>query len=441
MSRPGGRRASRYNITTYQRKTTNKAGEEVLYWEGSWDAPRDLTGGKRKQITGTSRRSQVEAEMRTEEKIEEFLARASGDFTGPEKRTRKAAAPVNTLRTDHTVQEFLEEWYQAQVDSDRWAPNSAIRIQQAFRDHIFPYLGATPLTELTKKDVRLLFTKTLPGLTKKDKNGKDTGARLLGDNRINYIFTNFRAAIRAADAKAWIDGDPTFQVHMPTPSGPSGADEMIVELMNKLLVVFRDRTIDDPDTLRVALSFFQGMRRGEARGLCWKDITNLDGLGKPTIKVQRQLGYVSARQGGEGTAFTDSTKTKRDRTIPVQKRVAELLRSQRDRIAEWKQSPDWNPRPGFEDLVDIGPSGNFPKLNDDNERVYKWFERVGISVPGAKPGSLRHASATWWATVVGQDEQFLKDVLGWSQHSDLNHYYTRVNQDLLADQMSRGDDF
>ena len=440
MSRPGGRRAPRYNITTYQRTTRNKAGEEVKYWEGSWDAPRDLTGGKRKQITGTSRTSEVEAVMRTEEKIETFLARAGGADI-PEKRTRKGAVPVNSLRTDHTVQEFLEEWYQAQVDSDRWAPNSAIRIQQAFRDHIFPFLGSIPLTELTKKDVRIHFTKTLPGLTAKDKDGKDTGKRLLGDNRINYIFTNFRAAIRAADAKVWIEGDPTFQVHMPTPSGPSGADEMIIDLMNQLLVVFRDRSIDDADTLRVALSFFQGMRRGEARGLCFSDIENLDGPGKPTIKVRRQLGYVSARQGGDGTSFTPSTKTGRERTIPVQKRVEELLRSQRARVEEWKKSPDWNPRPGFEDLVDVLPTGGFPQLNDDNERVYKWFERVGIQVPGAKPGSLRHASATWWATVVGQDEQFLKDVLGWSQHSDLSHYYTRVNQNQLAEQMSRGDDF
>lgn len=441
MSKPGGRRGSRYNITTYQRTTTNKAGAEVKYWEGSWDAPRDLTEGKRKQITGTSRNSEVEAVMRTEEKIEAFLARANGEDFGPERRTRRGAAAVNTLRDDHTVQTFLEEWYKAQVDSDRWAQNSAIRIQQAFRDHIFPYLGSIPLTELTKKDVRVLFTKTLPGLTKKDKDGKDTGTRQLGDNRINYIFTNFRAAIRAADAKSWIDGDPTFQVHMPTPSGPSGDDEMIVDLMNKLLVVFRDRTIDDVETLRVALSFFLGMRRGEARGLCYSDISNLDGPGKATIKVRRQLGYVSTRQGGEGTAFTASTKTGRERTIPVHARVAELLRSQRSRIEGWQKTPDWNPRPGFEDLVIIRPDGSFPKLNDDNEVFYKWLDRVGVSVPGVKPGSLRHASATWWATVIGQDEQFLKDVLGWSQHSDLSHYYTRVNQNLLADQMSLGDNF
>jgi integrase len=430
MKTPGGRRASRYNISTYQRTTTNKAGDEVKYWEGSWDAPRDLTGGKRKQITGTSRKSEAEAISRTEDKIEEFLVNAN-----------REASPFESPRGDHTVQTFLEEWYQAQVAMNRWAENSKIRIKQVFEDHVYPYLGHIPLTELTKKDVRQVFTEKLPALTKKDKQGKDTGKRLLGDNRINYIFTNFRAAIRAADAKAWIDGDPTYRIHLPTPSGPSGEDEMIVDLMNKLLVVFRDRSIDDTDTLRVALSFFQGMRRGEARGLCFDDITNLDGPGSATIKVRRQLGYVSARQGGDGTTFTASTKTGRERTIPVQKRVAELLRSQRARVDEWKKSPAWNPRPGFEDLVIIRPDGTFPKLNDDNEVFYKWLDRVGISVPGVKPGSLRHASATWWATVVGQDEQFLKDVLGWSQHSDLNHYYTRVNQNYLAEQVSRGDDF
>jgi integrase len=440
MSRPGGRRASRYNISTYKLKTRNKAGEIVEYWEASWDRPREFTDGKRRPITGTSRESKVIAIMRAEEKIEAFLASVQGGAQYATDRPRRSNVSTVSEPNERTVQEFLEEWYQAQIESNRWQPNSAIRIKQAFRDHVYPYLGAITLTELTKKDVRIHFTKTLPDKKVKDKDGNGTAKRLLGDNRINYIFTNFRSAIKAADEKAWIEGNPTFQVHMPTPSGPAGDDEMIVDLMEKLLVVFRNRDIDDVDTLRVALSFFLGMRRGEARGLCWSDIYNLDGF-EPAIKVRRQLGYVSKAQGGEGMIFTASTKTGRERVVPVQIRVAELLRSQRERVEEWKKSPEWKPREGFEDLVIIRSDGSVPLLNNDNEVVHEWFKRVGIDVSGVKPGSLRHASATWWATVKGQDEQFLKSVLGWSDKSDLSHYYTRVNQNQLAALMRLGDDF
>ena len=109
---------------------------------------------------------------------------------------------------------------------------------------------------------------------------------------------------------------------------------------------------------------------------------------------------------------------------------------------EWKKNVEkWQPREGFGELILVKESGKFVPLNDDYLLFRKWLEKVGIDIPGVKPGSLRHASATWWATVNNQDEDFLRSVLGWSKKSDLTGYYTRKNQDKLKEKMKAGDDW
>jgi integrase len=439
----GGKRSKskRYNISSYERKSRNHKGQPIKIWEASWDKPKQyLLDGKRAPIVGTSRDSEMIAIMRCEEKIEAFLASVNGDASTLEKRPRSTRSKFSEKNSDYTVQTFITEWYEAQVESDRWQPNTKTRIWQAYRDHIFPYLGAIKLDELDKKTVRIHFTKTLPNLKKKDKAGNPTEKRLMAQERIEYVFTQFRSAIRAADAKHFTNGNPVFDIVIKKNKKPAGDDAMIEELMMKMLEVFRNPKNDDADTLRFSLSFFLGMRRGEARGLCFSDIDNLDAE-VPLINIQRQLGYVSKREGGEGHVFTPSTKTKRNRIVPIHHHTLGLIRKQKERVEEWKKSPEWKPQKGFEDLILIRKDGSFGILNKDNEVFADWLEKMKVEIPGVAPGSLRHASATWWATEVGQDEAFLKSVLGWSKKSDLNHYYTRSNQRQLKDQMSKGKNF
>lgn len=439
----GGRRSKskRYNISSYQRKSRNSRGENIDIWEAAWDKPKQhLLDGKRDPIVATSRDSEMIAVMRCEEKIEAFLASVNGGQVDLKPAQKTRSGKFYEKEADYTVQTFIEEWFEAQVESSRWQPNTEIRIKQAYRDHIFPYLGEIKLDELDKKTVRIHFTKTLPGLKQKGKDGKPTSKALLAPDRIEYIFTQFRMAIRAADAKHFTDGNPVFDIVIKKRKRPAGSDAMVEELMFKVLEVFRNPAKDDAETLRVSLSFFLGMRRGEAKGICFGDIDDLDAE-EPVINIQRQMGYVSIREGGDGHIFTPSTKTGRNRIVPLHPHCVALLRKQRDRVEEWKKSPNWKPRKGFEDLVLIRENGSFLDLNKDNKAVHDWLKRMNIVIPGVKPGSLRHASATWWATEVGQDEEFLKSVLGWSKKSDLNHYYTRSNQKQLKSKMAKGKNF
>jgi integrase len=439
----GGKRSKskRYNISSYQRKSRNSRGETIDIWEAAWDKPKQyLLDGKRDPIVATSRDNEMIAIMRCEEKIEAFLASVNAGQVELKPARKSRPGKFYEKEADYTVRSFIEEWYEAQVESARWQENTKIRIWQAYRDHIFPYLGSIKLDELDKKTVRIHFTKTLPALKQVDKNEKPTNKPLLGSDRIEYIFTQFRMAIRAADAKHFTDGNPVFDIVIKKRKRPAGSDAMIEELMFKVLEVFRNPANDDAETLRISLSFFLGMRRGEARGICFSDIDDLD-ADQPSINIQRQLGYVSKKEGGEGHILTPSTKTGRNRIVPLHPHCVALLRKQRDRVEKWKKQPQWKPRKGFEDLVLIRENGSFLDLNKDNEAVHQWFKRMKIDIPGVKPGSLRHASATWWATEVGHDEDFLKSVLGWSKKSDLNHYYTRSNQKQLKDKMAKGKNF
>lgn len=94
--------------------------EDVSYWEGSWEVPREIRRKPRHKITGSSRTSEMQARERTVAKVLAFLEEwHPGLHESPTKPRKKL--PIEIEEKPHrTVQSFLEGWFNAQVESNRW---------------------------------------------------------------------------------------------------------------------------------------------------------------------------------------------------------------------------------------------------------------------------------------------------------------------------------
>lgn len=406
--------------------------EDVSYWEGSWEVPREIRRKPRHKITGSSRTSEMQARERTVAKVLAFLEEwHPGLHESPTKPRKKLPIEIDE-KPDRTVQSFLEEWFNAQVESNRWQLSTKNGIEQKFKDYIFPYLGAIKLDDLTTEQVRKHFTLFLPNLKKLDKSGRPTNTNRLAASAIRQILQHFHMAIRAARAKNWIETDPAYQIPLPSEPVQHSDDDTVINLMDALIEAFlAEPDMDDPETIRVAIAFFMGLRRGERCGLRFQDIRDLDGK-KPEMVVAKQLGYISTNKGGDGHFLTASTKTGRPRKIPIPAPLIPYLKHQRAKVARWKESSSWKPKPEYEDLVLIRENGDLIGLNQDSRLINKWFVKHGVNVPGASAGDIRHASATWWVVEHELKRPELKKMFGWTKESEMDMYYARTDLQPLA---------
>ncbi len=406
-----------------------KGGREVdvKYFEGSWEVPREIRKRPRHKITGTSRKSEDQARERAIAKAIAYVESLTNE-PYPEPRRRLKPVKIEIAETEgRTVKEYLIEWFNAQVASGRWELSSASNVEQQFNDYIYPYLGDVQLDQVTHEMARILFTETLPSLKKLDRDGNPTKVKRLGASAIKNTYLYFHMAIKAAKAKNWIDSNPAYQIHMPAEPPAHQDDDNIIALMDALIDVFLAKPdMDDQDTIRVAISFFAGLRRGERCALRWADLKDLDG-DKPKMVIAKQLGYVSPQKGGVGHFITDSTKTGRPRKFPIPGLLVPYLQHQRKVVEKWKKSPDWNPEADYSDFVLTTPTGALIALNDDSDLIHKWMKKHNVSIPNFVPGDLRHASATWWVGEQKAKRAELKKMFGWTKDSEMDRYYGRVD--------------
>lgn len=409
-----------------------KGGREtdVKYFEGSWEVPKEIRKKPRHKITGTSRKNEAQARERTIAKVLAYIESWTHEpYPQPRKAPKAHEMPID--HGQRTLESFLEEWFNAELASGRWELSSASNVHQQFNDHIYPYLGKVKLDELTREMARVHFTEVLPSLKKLDKDGKPTKVNRLGASAIKNCYLYFQMAIKAAKAKNWIDSNPAHQIHMPAAPPPHQDDDNIHDLVDALIEAFLAKPdMNDQETIRVAISFFAGLRRGERCALRWADLQDLDGE-NPKMVIAKQLGYVSAQKGGVGHFITDSTKTGRPRKFPIPAVLIPYLKHQRAVVHEWRKSPDWNPEPDYADFVLTTPTGALIPLNDDSDLIHRWMKDQNIEIPDFVPGDLRHASATWWVGEQKAKRAELKKMFGWTKDSEMDRYYGRVDMKPL----------
>jgi integrase len=426
---------SPYDVLTFRKynwEEKDGVRTKAYFWAASWEKPQHLQTRPRDAIVATSRKSEALALEKCIAKVLKYVATLQGhDYSLPAAKPRPTRIEIPE-KPDRTVQDFLEEWFNAQVESRRWQLTTKNGVEQKFRDYIYPYLGAIKLDELSHEQVRKHFTLFLPSLKKLDKRGNETEQIRLSSTTMRGIYQHFHMAIKAARAKNWILTDPAFQIVLPTTPVQHNEDDNILDLMDALIDVFlSEPNMDNQDTIRVAIAFFAGLRRGERCALRFEDLLDLDGP-HPQIVIAKQLGYVSENKGGKGHFITDSTKTGRPRKFPIPGVLVPYLQHQRKVVDQWRKSPEWHPKPEYADFVLTTPTGTLIKLNDDSEHINDWLEDFNIIIPNVTAGDIRHASATWWVIEHGLKRKELKKMFGWTKDSEMDSYYSRVDLQPLA---------
>lgn len=304
-----------------------------------------------------------------------------------------------------TVGKFLDEYLK--YGTQDLSYNTLKSYTAEINNHIKPYLGDIPLTDLTPFHLVEYYQHKL-----------DEGK--LSTSTINYHHRILKVAF-GQPIPVRLKDNPCDSV---TP--PSKKKFRPVLLTADQITMVLNHMKDDPRYISVLLSIMTGMRRGETCGLHWDEVD----FDKKLIKVD----YSAKRKKGVGVVIED-TKTGKGRYIPISPFLESELKKQKEKQAQWAEvyGKGFNPL----NLVVCWQDG---RPIDPNE-VTKQYNRVlkSLNMPSeTRFHDLRHAHAT----MLYEDGAESKDVSEELGHSSIvitNDIYINPNIDRRRDLVNKLD--
>ena len=269
--------------------------------------------------------------------------------------------------SDAPMSVLFEEWMRHTSARPR-SPHTIDKEQRVIERVLNPAIGHIPIGKLRVKDLDTLYSDLLTG---------DGAVSMSTVRRYNAIV---RAALQQAISWEWISVNPATKVSLAMP--PAAQLEVpTIEEIRTITAGLADQGASGPVyAMAATLAVATGARRGELCALRWSDWT--DGALHIHSSVYRVNGVTGLK----------STKSGRDRRVPVVGRTATLL-------AEWrKRCEDLVPE-GEDDLapdafiLSAWPDGSRP-LNPDS--LSAAFRRVALAhdLGHVHMHSLRHFAAT-----------------------------------------------
>ena len=181
-----------------------------------------------------------------------------------------------------------------------------------------------------------------------------------------------RAFLKYALKHGMISKDPLIGVDIPKAPKPKHSNsvdmEERVKRLNGMLhwMSKTDWQKDHPMYWTRIMLALNGLRPGEARGLTWDSVKDLNGKnGIPRIIVQAQLGYVNG-----ATQLIDSTKTNQPRIVVLRQQTVDALKAWKRIHDGYKRRKTWNPKPDMEDLVLTSETGR-PLRQQEDDRIWQ----------------------------------------------------------------------
>lgn len=344
-----------------------------------------------------------------------------GGFATPEAaakaRSRVLAESRRHRGAGCSVAECLRQWLS--VSEQRVRPNTLRAYATHIDRYLIPHLGHLPLTKLAPGHVSTMLTALAH---KTSQHGKPLSA-----TTVRRIWATLRAALSWAVRAGLIERNAAKLVQMPRePARPPQVwtQELVAEWnatgQRPLVAVwtlaqlrqFLDQVRDDRLFALWWLFSLRGLRRGEAAGLRWVDVS----LEDRALKIAQQRITVGA------TVQIGEPKTPSGRrSIALDRNTVEVLRLHRERqLAEaaaagvrWRNS-------GYV----------FTKLDGDplhpNFMTHRFADLlIGSGLPPIRLHDLRHSAATL-AHHAGVDLKSVQDQLGHASYQLTADTYTNV---------------
>ena len=222
-----------------------------------------------------------------------------------------------------TLGQWLEQWLKNIAPTIR--PSTLSRYEGTVRNHLVPYMGDKPISQITGKDIQKLYD------TLARQGNRNTGEGL-ASGTVRGIHAMFHEAMDAAQQASLIPRNPTEDIDAPKFNYKSKkvlTDEQLEKFME---TIQRDSIWHDFFYTELTT----GLRRGEICGLKWEDFDEIHG----TLKISRTI---HEEKGGKLTAW-DTKTAAGTRTIHLSPSTADLLRERKKTaLTEWIFPHPWKP--------------------------------------------------------------------------------------------------
>ena len=223
-----------------------------------------------------------------------------------------------------TLGEWLDKWL-TEYKAPMIRKSTAEGYRQYIDNHIKPYLGDKPITQVTTADVQKMYNMLKESGCIRE---SDTMGKTLSNSMVRSVHMLLHEAMEGAVREGLVPCNPTKGTTIP--KNEHKEKKVLLESQIEMLI----HSVDSDEIWR---DFFKtelmtGMRRGEICGLKWEDFDVTAG----TLHVRRSVRYE------HGQPIIGETKTNEgNRKMILPKGVVELLRERKQTaISKWKEYYD-----------------------------------------------------------------------------------------------------
>lgn len=305
---------------------------------------------------------------------------------------------------ERTFRQFVErDFFELHVHSGELKA-STVAFYQNMAPRAIEFFGNTPLTKICSTDIDR-FLKSLRTVVQE--NGQP-----LSDSTIRHYYSFIKILFNFAEKHDLLIRNPMSKVNPPK------AEKKPVEFFTQQEAqVFLDELKSAPLQWQVIMNTLiqTGLRRGEACGLQWADIS----FTNATLTIKRNVVYTP-----ETGVVIGSPKTKSAlRTIPLNDSLLVLLRSwQKEQACGGTLLPSA--------FVFSDPVSPYDPVRPD--RVTRWLRRFEQShnLRELSPHDLRHSCASLLLS-GGASLKGIQEILGHSESSTTLDFYAGISKEDL----------
>lgn len=323
-------------------------------------------------------------------------------------------AGTTITRSTQTVAQLLDDWFAAKRHDV--SPNTARLYEIAIERHLKPALGSIPVQKLTAADIQRTYTRW--------RDAK------VGTRTILVCHQRLVQALAMAERHGTVSRNVATLV---TP--PRDRPKRIAPWTAAQCRVFLDKAKDDGYHPVWHLLLCEGLRRGEALGLRWRDVDIETGIARIRQTAIVNLTKADADPNRRAVTLQDMTKTKAGtRTVRLTTGTLTVLREHKKKQTERYVGLGIRPTQDLVVTSQLGTVVNPNNLTRAMERLIQDADLPRLTVHG-----LRHVAATL-LVASGIDLRTVADRLGHANASVTLDKYSHIVPDAQERAVAALDD-